>query len=138
MTIQRGITTAAPLSGLWKGSGRSNRPLTMLNTAVLAPMPSASVSTTTAVKPGLLTKRFLPSLGLRIDDIQSRHASCRWSEGPVGPAEGKQLMVTFLAGSARSSRLVAYHESRRVQRHATVPLAQYLDNLSKTEQRLRM
>jgi hypothetical protein len=34
------------------GSGRSKRPLTTLKTAVFAPMPSASVSTATAVKPG--------------------------------------------------------------------------------------
>src|SRR3972149_4441320 len=34
------------------GSGRSNTPLTTLKTAVFAPIPSASVSTATRVKPG--------------------------------------------------------------------------------------
>ena len=36
------------------GSERNKTPSTTLNTAVLAPMPSASVSTATAVNPGLL------------------------------------------------------------------------------------
>ena len=34
----------------------SNTPLTMLNIAVLAPMPTASVKTTTVVKTGVLTQ----------------------------------------------------------------------------------
>ena len=36
-----------------KGSDRSNTPSTTLNTAVLAPMPSASVTMAASVKPGL-------------------------------------------------------------------------------------
>ncbi len=56
------ISTNAPLgyvpvmltsrSGSGYGSGRSRIPLTRLKIAVLAPMPSASVRTATAEKPG--------------------------------------------------------------------------------------
>ena len=41
-------------SGAWYGNGRRSTALTMLKIAVFAPMPSASVSTATAVKPGFL------------------------------------------------------------------------------------
>ena len=41
-------------SGLGYPSGRRITPLTIEKIAVLAPMPSASVSSATAVKPGLL------------------------------------------------------------------------------------
>src|SRR5437016_3619027 len=39
-------------SGFWTAIGRSNTALTKLKIAVFAPMPRASVSTATAVKPG--------------------------------------------------------------------------------------
>ena len=42
-------------SGLGYASGRSSTPFTIVNMAVLAPMPNARVSTRTAVKPGFLT-----------------------------------------------------------------------------------
>src|SRR5216110_2398466 len=42
-------------SGFLKGSGRSRTPLMTLKIAVFAPMPSASVSTATAVKPGFFS-----------------------------------------------------------------------------------
>src|SRR6266478_7481538 len=42
-------------SGSLKGNGRSNTPLTTLKMAVFAPMPRASVSTATAVKPGFFS-----------------------------------------------------------------------------------
>lgn len=45
------MRTIAPGSG--KGSGRSRMPLTMLNMAVAAPMPSARTSVTATAKPGL-------------------------------------------------------------------------------------
>jgi hypothetical protein len=38
--------------GSWNGSGFSKTPFTMLNTAVVAPIASASVATATKVKPG--------------------------------------------------------------------------------------
>src|SRR5262245_37307710 len=44
--------TATRFCGCLNGSGRNNTALTTLNTAVLAPIPSASVSTTTQAKPG--------------------------------------------------------------------------------------
>jgi hypothetical protein len=40
-------------SGSGYGKGFSNRPLTTLNTALLAPMPIASEATMTAVRPAL-------------------------------------------------------------------------------------
>src|SRR6059036_1163629 len=40
------------ICGWWNGSGRNNTALSTLNTAVLAPIPSASVSTTTQANPG--------------------------------------------------------------------------------------
>jgi hypothetical protein len=43
------------LSGSSKGSGRSNVVLIKLKMTVLAPMPRASESAATMVKPGLLT-----------------------------------------------------------------------------------
>ncbi len=45
------IATSAP--GSWYGSARSRTPLTIVNTAVFAPMPTASASTATIVKAGL-------------------------------------------------------------------------------------
>jgi hypothetical protein len=41
--------------GSWNGAGRSSTALMTLKIAVFAPMPSASVSTATAVKPGFLS-----------------------------------------------------------------------------------
>jgi hypothetical protein len=43
-------------SGSRKGSGFNSAASTKLKMAVMAPMPSASVITATAVKPGLLSK----------------------------------------------------------------------------------
>jgi hypothetical protein len=40
-------------SGFWKGSGLSSTPFTMLNTAAVAPMASASVVTAMMVKLGV-------------------------------------------------------------------------------------
>ena len=51
MPVKR-IQSATNLSGFWYGSGRSKMALTTLNSVVLAPILSASVRTTTAVKPG--------------------------------------------------------------------------------------
>ena len=48
------IRTSRSLSGY--GSGRSSTALTTLKTAVVAPMPSASVMTAAAAKPGLRTR----------------------------------------------------------------------------------
>src|SRR5439155_25845787 len=42
-------------SGFWTAIGRSNTALTKIKIAVFAPMPSASVSTATAVKPGFFS-----------------------------------------------------------------------------------
>src|SRR6266513_1374509 len=42
-------------SGFLKGNGRSSTALTTLKMAVFAPMPSASVSTATALKPGFFS-----------------------------------------------------------------------------------
>src|SRR6185503_8687829 len=47
--------TATKDSGLENGSGRKRVALMTLNMAVFAPMPSASVSTATAVKPGFFS-----------------------------------------------------------------------------------
>src|SRR5262245_50343259 len=44
------------LPGSWNGSGRSSAALTTLKIAVLAPLPSASVSTATAAKPGAFVR----------------------------------------------------------------------------------
>jgi hypothetical protein len=49
-TLSNSATSA---SGLWYGSAGSRTPLTMVNTAVFAPMPTANASTATMVKPGL-------------------------------------------------------------------------------------
>jgi len=46
--------------GCAKGKGRRRTPLTRLKMAVLAPIPSASVSTATAVKPGFLISMRAP------------------------------------------------------------------------------
>src|SRR5262245_1999643 len=47
-------------SGSGNGRLRSRTPLTRLNIAALAPMPSASVSTATVVKPGALRRTRRP------------------------------------------------------------------------------
>jgi hypothetical protein len=67
-------------SGLRYGSGRSNTALTTLKIAVLAPMPNASVSTATAVKPGFFSnwrkakRRSFMAVGkLRIENLELRH-----------------------------------------------------------------
>jgi len=50
------VASCIKASGLGYGSGRSSTPFTTLKIAVLAPMPSARVSTATVVKPGLRRK----------------------------------------------------------------------------------
>jgi hypothetical protein len=52
--------TSASRSGSGKGSGRSRTALTTLKMAVVAPMPSASVTAATAVKPGERRSRRAP------------------------------------------------------------------------------
>ena len=47
-------------SGSRKGNGRSNTPLTALKIAVFTPIPSASVNTAAAVKPGFLASMRRP------------------------------------------------------------------------------
>src|SRR5205823_8931872 len=59
-------------SGFLKGSGRSNTALTTLKIAVFAPMPSASVSTATAVKPGFFSN-------WRRANLRSFVVRCQWS-----------------------------------------------------------
>jgi hypothetical protein len=49
--------SATRLSGSAYGNGFSNTPLTTLKMAVLAPMPSARVTTATAANPGLRQRR---------------------------------------------------------------------------------
>src|SRR5688572_17502379 len=65
------------------GSGRSNSALTKLKTAVLAPMPIASVSTTTALKPGSFNswrKAILRSfITQRLHRIDLGCAPCWWA-----------------------------------------------------------
>src|SRR5580698_8237935 len=48
-------------SGWWKGSGLRSRPLITENITVFAPMPSASVSTATKVKPGVFRSMRMPN-----------------------------------------------------------------------------
>src|SRR5439155_7684992 len=57
VTSRLGLTEAirTSRSGSRYGSGRSKTALTTLKIAVFAPMPSASVSTATAVKPGFFS-----------------------------------------------------------------------------------
>lgn len=52
LTRPGSLHTWTSCPGWSNGSGLSNTASTMLNTAVVAPMPRASVSTATAVKPG--------------------------------------------------------------------------------------
>src|SRR5439155_22741647 len=67
------------------GSGRKNTPLTRVTTARLTPMPSASVSTATAVKPGFLSnwrKANLRSfMAQRLHRIDSRSTTRRQVAG---------------------------------------------------------
>ena len=56
------VRSSTSSSGLRTGSVRSRNSLTRLKTAVLAPMPNASDSTATAVKPGFLTSWRSPNL----------------------------------------------------------------------------
>src|SRR6266516_7553109 len=72
-------------SGSGKESGRNKTPFTTLKMAVFAPMPSASVSTATAVKPGFLSnwrKANLRSfITQRLHWIDLRRAECRQTAG---------------------------------------------------------
>src|SRR6266540_1977746 len=63
-------------SGSGYGSGLSNTPLMMLKIAVFAPMPSASVSTATAVKPGFFNSWRKANLRSFITKRHHRINSC--------------------------------------------------------------
>src|SRR5437773_578136 len=72
-------------SGFLKGSGRSSTALTKLKMAVFAPMPSASVSTATAVKPGFFSNwrkaNFRSFITQRLHRIDLRRAPGRQPAG---------------------------------------------------------
>src|SRR5881392_913164 len=85
-------------SAAGNGNGRSNTPFTTLKIAVFAPMPSASVSTATAVKPGFFSnwrrakrRSFITQRLYRIDlrratrrqpaSEQCDHSQHQWDNG---------------------------------------------------------
>src|SRR5207249_9281147 len=68
-----------------KGNGRNKTPFTTLKMAVFAPMPSASVSTATAVKPGFFRNcrkaNFKSFIAQSLHRIDSRRAACGQKAG---------------------------------------------------------
>src|SRR6266513_5015913 len=96
VTPRLGLTEAirTSRSGSRYGSGRSNTALTTLKMAVFAPMPSASVSTATAVKPGFFRswrKANLRSfITQRFHRIDSRRITGRQPAGENAHAHQQQ------------------------------------------------
>src|SRR6266853_5602509 len=67
--------------GSLNGSGRSKMALAKLKIAVFAPMPSASVSTATAVKPGFFSSWRKANLISFITESDNRIDPCRAARG---------------------------------------------------------
>src|SRR5437879_3690193 len=75
-------------SAAGKGNDRSTTPLTTLKMAVVAPMPSASVSTATAVKPGFFTNCRTANLRSFISQRLHRIDFCCSTGGDVAREQG--------------------------------------------------
>src|SRR2546427_7802329 len=81
------VHNMASRSGSLNGNGRSSTALTTLKMAVFAPMPSASVSTATAVKPGFFSNCRMANFRSFITQCLHRIDSRR---APGGQPTGKQ------------------------------------------------
>src|SRR5216117_589624 len=110
-------------SGSGYGSGLSRTPWMMLNIAVFAPMPSASVSTATAVKPGFFSswrKANLKSFMVTIYDLVrcpssiAFHSAVRTPHSALESFIAQRLYRIDLGGAPR--RQVAGGQSHSPQK----------------------
>src|SRR5439155_5075718 len=110
--ITRRFTSRRP------GSGRKNNPFARLTTARLAPMPSASVSTATAVKPGFFSN--WRKANLRSFITQSLHridSACSPGRPPASEDRDNQER----SGSQKEHRRIPRRNAEQKTLHQPCP-----------------